>query len=235
MKILHVADLHADHEWFDWVANEARKFDLLVIAGDLQNAFSNTSLQDQARTIGDWLVAIDCPTIVCSGNHDYWVGYKRELVELYAKAAWLKNLRLKGQIIGVDGDTFSYQGANATEPRVKFAVNGWLNIPKLEKGVDILVTHAPPMGCACAAGATGNDFGDPELWQGPHHPLPKLILSGHVHQPIQYASWWPPVSPKTLVLVPGCDEQNPIPSHWIIDTVSGQAVHSNGGTVKFQR
>lgn len=230
MKILHVADLHADHEWFDWVANQARQVDVIVIAGDLQNAFSNASLQDQARAIGDWLVAIDCPTIVCSGNHDFWVGYKRESVELYARAAWLKHLRGKGRIIGVDGDTFHFPAADSGE-RVKFTVNGWLNIPKLEANTDILVTHAPPMGCACATGSERNDVGDPELWQGPDRPLPKLILSGHVHCPVQHASWWPPVSPRTLVLVPGCDEQNPVPNHWIIDTGLRQAIHSNGTAV----
>jgi len=233
MKILLVADLHADHEWFDWVANQAPQFDVIVIAGDLQNAFSNTSLQDQARAIGDWLVAIDCSTIVCSGNHDYWIGYKRESVELYAKGAWLKHLRHKGRVIGVDGDTFHFPVADSGE-RVKFTVNGWLDVPKLEADTDILVTHAPPMGCACATGAEGNDVGDPELWQGPDQPLPKLILSGHVHRPVQYSSWWPPVSPKTLVLVPGCDDHSPVPNHWIIDTGLGQAKHSDGSIVSLR-
>lgn len=234
MKILHVADLHADHEWFDWVANEARKFDLLVIAGDLQNAFSNTNMHDQARAISKWLTSLDASTVVCSGNHDYWVGDSRVSIDVYAEAAWLKRLKLKGQIIGVDGDTFSYQVHGSKDAWTKFSVNGWLDAPNLEEGVDVLVTHAPPMGSACAVGVTGNDFGDPELWTGPDHPLPKLILSGHVHRPIQLSSWWPPASPKTLVLVPGCDEQSPIPNHWVIDTTIGQAVHSSGVTVTFQ-
>ncbi len=34
MKILHVADLHLDHDWFDWVAGHSVDYDLLVIAGD---------------------------------------------------------------------------------------------------------------------------------------------------------------------------------------------------------
>ncbi|KAB2911324.1 MAG: metallophosphoesterase [Dechloromonas sp.] len=234
MKILHVADLHADHEWFDWVANEARKFDLLVIAGDLQNAFSNTGMHDQAKAIGNWLITIACTTIICSGNHDFWVGDKRVSVDVYAEGAWLKRLRHKGNIIGVDGDTFSYQ-VHPSHEWVKFAVNGWLDVPNLNERVDILVTHAPPMGCAGAASAEGRDNGDPELWPALQDHPPRLILSGHVHQPAQHACSWPPIEPSTVVLVPGCDEQSPIPNHWVIDMTIGQAVHSNGDTVTFQR
>ena len=235
MKILHVADLHADHEWFDWVANEAWKFDLLVIAGDLQNAFSNTGMHEQARAISKWLANLGTPTVVCSGNHDFWVGDKRVSVDVHAEGAWLKRLRHKGNIIGVDGDTFSYQVHGSKDAWTKFSVNGWLDVPNLEEGVDVLVTHAPPMGCACAVGGTGNDFGDPGLWPALQYHPPRLILSGHIHQPFQHACSWPPIEPSTVVLVPGCDKQSPIPNHWVIDTTIGQAVHSNGNTVTFQR
>jgi hypothetical protein len=34
------------------------------------------------------------------------------------------------------------------------------------------------------------------------------------------------------VLVPGVDEQSPVPAHWIIDTESRMATHSSGLRVR---
>jgi len=176
MKILHVADLHAEHDWFDWTASQAPLFDLLVIAGDLQNGFSNTPMHDQARAISKWLLTIRTPTVVCSGNHDYWTKSPRVAVDPDAEAAWLRRLAGLGSGLAVDGSTVSLGG-------LRIAVNGWAQIPVIETPIDILVTHAPPMGCACAGGAEGRDVGDPELWDALKFNAPRLMLCGHVHQP----------------------------------------------------
>ena len=58
MRILHLADLHLEPKWFDWVANRAAEYDLVVLAGDLLNMFSNVALSDQARACGNWLLAL---------------------------------------------------------------------------------------------------------------------------------------------------------------------------------
>jgi Icc-related predicted phosphoesterase len=112
---------------------------------------------------------------------------------------------------------------------LRVLVNGWGQVPKEDVGpVDIIVTHAPPMGCDCAIGAEGRDVGDCDLFQALEYP-PALLLCGHVHAPREFSCSWPPVEPTTVVLVPGCDEQSDIPAHWVVDTTSATiATHSSG-------
>jgi Icc-related predicted phosphoesterase len=221
MRILHVADLHLQHAWFDWVASHGTEFDVLVIAGDLQDAFSNTPMHDQARAISKWLLALETPTIVCSGNHDYWTSVPR-VVDRDAEAAWLRRLVGKGKLV-VDGDLVDLGGLSIT-------ANGWLHVPNLPFGATVVVTHAPPAGCPCAQTA-GDDIGDPVIWNSLSSRPPRLLLCGHVHQPRWLWCRWPSGSETTLVLVPGCDEQTEIPAHWVIDTDEQLATHSSGQRV----
>jgi Icc-related predicted phosphoesterase len=229
MRILHVADLHLKRDWFDWVASQSPHFELVVIAGDLQDAFSNTPMHDQARTISKWLLEIRTPTVICSGNHDYWTRSPRAAVDEDAEAAWLRRLAGLGSGLVIDG-TIVMLGS------IKIMVNGWNQVPDVASPIDILVTHAPPMGCACASGAEGQDVGDPELWDVMKYYPPRLILAGHIHQPRRTWCRWPPQdNPTTLVLVPGCDEGAEVPAHWIIDTEKRMAMHSSGWkTVHFR-
>lgn len=46
MKILHLADLHMNSNWLGWVTEEASRFDLVVLAGDMLDAFANRSMAD---------------------------------------------------------------------------------------------------------------------------------------------------------------------------------------------
>lgn len=57
MRVIHVAALHLRHDWFDWVASHCRGFEMVVIAGDLQDAFSNISMHAQAKAITRWLLS----------------------------------------------------------------------------------------------------------------------------------------------------------------------------------
>jgi predicted MPP superfamily phosphohydrolase len=227
MKILSVADLHMNHEWFDWVSSHCDEYDLLVVAGDLHNAFSNISLHEQARAASKWLLSLKTPVVSCTGNHDYWAENRNISVDVYAEGGWLRTLRRRGNIIAVDGDVVEFSG-------LRLAVNGWLKVPDLHERVDILVTHAPPSGCACASGLNGLDVGDPDLWSGVQDCPPTLVLCGHVHLPSKNACSWPPIDPTSLILVPGCDEQNSVPAHWAIDTQTHTAIHSSGAKVRYE-
>jgi Icc-related predicted phosphoesterase len=229
VKILHLADLHLQHDWFDWVASHDRsrdrhKFDLIVIAGDLQDAFSNTPMHDQARAISKWMADLrPTPIVVCSGNHDFWTA--RGSSDPDAEGGWIRQLkwnRMKARVVGVDGEIIEFHG-------FRIAVNGWLQVPAIDGPIDILVTHAPPAGCDCSIGAEGHDVGDPGLWDALKYFPPTLTLCGHVHQPRRkWCRWPPPNDPTTLVLVLGCDENSAITAHWIIDTDQGTARHSSG-------
>lgn len=225
MRILHVADLHLQGEWFEWLAADAPPHDILVIAGDLQNAFSNVPMHTQAREIARWLVARDVPTIVCSGNHDYWSKPRLVSVDTDAEAGWLRRLRGQGRIVGVDGDTVSIAG-------LTLFVNGWLQPPAINAAPDVLVTHAPPSGCLCAGGPSTSDCGDPFVWPAVETHPPKLMLCGHVHEPFRFGTRWPSKDAPTVVLVPGCDEQSETPAYWFVNTETHTAVHSTGAMIK---
>ncbi|HVT30276.1 MAG TPA: metallophosphoesterase [Lacipirellulaceae bacterium] len=224
MRVLHVADLHLQHDWFDWVAKECANYDLVVIAGDLANAFSNVGLHQQTKAIARFITALSTPCAAVTGNHDFWTA--RGSIDTYAEGGWLRMLRGKGNVMGVDGDTLEFQG-------LRFCCNGWLQVPSPNDRIDFLVTHAPPAGCQCAGAVESVDVGDPQLWPAVQDFPPSLVLSGHVHQPRRFACTWPPADPTSLILVPGCDEQSDIPSYWVIDTETRRATHSDGGTVSW--
>lgn len=226
MRILHVADLHLQHAWFDWIASHCGEFDLLVIAGDLQDAFSHTPMHDQARTITTWLLLLAAPVVVCSGNHDHWIAPRGDPC---GEGGWLRRLRRKGKVIGVDGATVCFQG-------LKIAVNGWLQKPHPRERIDVLVTHAPPAGCSCASGSERRDVGDPESGDATKLFPPRLLLAWHVHEPGRLWCRWPASTEGTLVLVPGCNEHTDIvPAHWIVDTDAQLAVHNSGQTAELPR
>ena len=221
MKILHTADLHL--RWFDWVAEQAPRYDLVIIAGDLLDGFSDVPVHTQAWQCSKWLLSLRTPTVVCSGNHDFWPKSRTGAVAPDAEGAWVRRLRGKGNIVAVDGDTIEFGG-------LRIAVNGWLQVPRLSSGHhDIVVSHAPPKGCACASGADGNDNGDPQIWDVLRWDTPSLLLAGHIHDPRKCWCRWPRISPKTLVLVPGYEPRETTPAHWAIDTAAHTARHCGSG------
>ena len=101
-------------------------------------------------------------------------------------------------------------------------------MPDLIRSVDVLVTHAPPAGCSCAA-SQGRDVGDPGLYESLRgRTTPTWLLCGHVHQPQRLWCRWPAPDGPTLVLVPGTNEQSDVPAHWAVDTVHCSVAHSSG-------
>lgn len=223
-RILHVADLHHRLDWFNWVTSRCKDVDLVLAAGDFQDAFSDIPMHAQAKTINAWLASLGTLTCIASGNHDVWPS--RGSRDVYADGGWLKLLRGRGNILGVPGDTVAFNG-------LRILCNGWLQVPDLSEPLDILVTHAPPTGCACAGGAESRDNGDPELWPAVVDYPPRIICAGHIHEPNRYSCRWPAIDPTTLVLVPGCDETADVPAHWVIDTDAKTATHSSGEVVEF--
>jgi predicted phosphodiesterase len=224
-RILHCADLHADPAWFDWVANRCVKYDLLILAGDLQNAFGSVPMREQARAISAWLISLRAPVAVIGGNHDFWVRDPRVSIDVTAEGGWIRNLRGKGNIIAVDGDALEFQG-------LTIACNGWLSVPDLDRSVDILVTHAGPSAAATSASSEGLDVSDPDLWPSLSY-APKILCVGHVHTPRAFSCKWPPIDPTTLILNPGFSETK-VPAYWEIDTDQKTATHSTGKKVSYE-
>jgi Icc-related predicted phosphoesterase len=214
MRILHVADLHL--RWFDWVKANATAYDLLVIAGDLQDLFANLSAQTQALQCSEWLSTLSTPTVICSGNHDIWENPHMPSELLSFKSDWLQRLGGKSSIIAADGQSVEFHG-------VEIASVGWLQQPVWPRSTDIVVAHAPPAASWCASEEFGSrDLGDSDLRAAINqHPTALLVLSGHVHEPRR--RWSRMQGNGSLVLVPGCDLTAEQPWHWTIDTIQGRA------------
>jgi Icc-related predicted phosphoesterase len=213
MKILHVADLHLRREWLDWVAMRAIDFDLLVIAGDVLNTFSDVSPQLQVFEASCWLTSLKVRALVCSGNHDHWAKVSGKQ-DPDAEAAWLRRLRGKGCLVGVDGDRAEIAGC-------LFECVGWTGVPT--GPADFYVIHAPPRGADTAISDKGRDLGNPAL--GCHlHNHGGIALCGHVHAPSKVYDLRVPF----LSLNPGCSETAKTPNHWIIDTTRREATWHGG-------
>jgi hypothetical protein len=72
VKLLLTADLHFRIDWFRWLIEQAPRYDLVCIAGDLLDMFEVESTKEQAPEVGRLIreLADIVPVAVCSGNHD---------------------------------------------------------------------------------------------------------------------------------------------------------------------
>jgi hypothetical protein len=183
-------------------------------------------MHTQARSISRWLLQLPTPTVVCTGNHDWWPHDDR-FPDVYAAGGWLGLLVGEGNIKAVDGGVVEVGG-------MKIAVVGWNQPPEWPEGTDIVVCHAPPAMLPVAGDETGLDGGDSEAWHALCETPPRLFLCGHLHAPRRQWCWFPPGVRQTLLLNPGCAFSSPEPYRWEIDTDKGLAVWRGEGTTEVE-
>ena len=72
MRCLVVADLHYSLPQFDWVVNEADRFDLVILAGDHLDLSSLVEGWAQTVVVRKYMELLRSKThvLICSGNHD---------------------------------------------------------------------------------------------------------------------------------------------------------------------
>lgn len=72
MKLLAVSDLHFGLAQYDWVVQQAERFDGVIIAGDLLDIAGHLDLDAQITVVARYLRTLASRTrlFVCSGNHD---------------------------------------------------------------------------------------------------------------------------------------------------------------------
>ena len=244
MKILHLADLHARPHWLDWVSAHAGEFDLICLAGDLLDLLAvegprtpvsskpsdmvrllrpdpRPALLRQTQMVSAWLESLPTPTVVCSGNHDWWPPAKDRADESSA-AGWLRTLSGKGNVVAVDGGSAEFGG-------LRIFSLGWDQPSEWPDGTDVVVCHGPPPSTPVAGTDPGLGQGpdQADLWQELWARPPQFFLCGHIHAPRRNWYWFPPGERQTLLLNPGCDFSAAQPNHWIIDTDLGTA-HLHG-------
>jgi len=201
MRILHVADLHYRRDWYKWIDEQSNNYDVLVIAGDLLSMFpvESTSAPQQTAVVMDWLETLPKPTVVCTGNHDVWL-----TGSLTSDGKWLQSCERPGLIVD--------RQAKSIEDE-KFAAVKWgdTNWPA---DATIVVSHAPPAETQVSINAEGTDWGDFEIAMRIREKRPKYVLSGHVHQAMDWAVF----EGASWCFNTGCDLKALVPNHIVIDT-----------------
>jgi Icc-related predicted phosphoesterase len=201
MTILHVTDFHFNKRWFDWLRHRAPPHDLAVISGDLLDLAGATPHRQQIAWVSEWLSRYPRPLCVASGNHDLeW----HDQTGRWMPAYWLRyianpNLWVDSQRVELNGVSVLNLGC-ATRPKGGEA--------------DIWVAHAAPKGTLVAARTSGGDGGDPDLNASVARYAPRLVLSGHVHDPLH----WRQHEDATLFLNPGRAPQAEVPNHILVRT-----------------
>lgn len=111
MKILITADIHYTLKQYDWLMRIGPGFDLVILAGDLLDAFSTVDPRVQIAVVEKYLTRLAAKTrlIVCSGNHDLDARdeHGERIAQWIAKGVRASGIPADGDAVAVDGILFS--------------------------------------------------------------------------------------------------------------------------------
>jgi Predicted phosphoesterases, related to the Icc protein len=201
MIILHVTDFHFNKRWFDWLLEDAPPHDLVVMSGDMLDLMSVTPQRRQIEWVSAWLDGFPRPLAVCSGNHDLeW----DPATERWRPAYWLRSIT--NPLVWTDGRRVQMDGLSVLNIGATTRPKGG--------SADVWAVHAPPARTLVATRFRGGDAGDLDLIESVRRFAPKLVLSGHVHSPLD----WREFRDGTLFLNPGCESEAPFPNHILVNT-----------------
>lgn len=205
MTILSISDIHYSLQQFDWLVQNCKKYDLIILAGDMMDLGSYVETDTQAFVVGEYFkkICANVPMVVCSGNHD--------LVDEgdgTRTAHWLHDFAIPGLTVdwqifeGKGLKIFSFPWWEAPEERAKVAQ--WLKEQRNTETDQIFwVHHAPPQGTKVSWNGK-QDLGDASLkvWIEQHQP--KVVFSGHIHNAPYYpdGSWYDKIN-ETYITNPG--------------------------------
>ncbi len=167
MKILAVADEECNALWDHYIPGRLKDYDLILSSGDLKASYLSF-LVTMAR----------CPVMYVHGNHD--TAYERNPPEgcdcIDDKLVIYKGLRILGL-----GGCYQYRPGSFqyTDRQMRARIRRLRRQIKQAGGVDIVVTHAPPLGVGDAEDPAHRGFeAFLELIDSYH---PTYLLHGHIH------------------------------------------------------
>ena len=206
MKLLVVSDLHFGLGQFDWVVQQADKYDVVIIAGDLLDIAGHLDLDSQITVVVKYLRMISSKTrlLVSSGNHD---GDEKNDTDEYI-ARWLQRVRAEGLV--VDGASFEIGDARFSVcpwwdgPATREAMQSFLRLEAVKPSKTWLwVHHAPPDGLGVSW--TGKEHaGDAFLVSSINELQPDFVFSGHIHNsPFRAGGAWASRIGKTWIFNSG--------------------------------
>lgn len=207
MRILHVSDFHCCQAWFAWLNQQAGNYAAVAFTGDLLDQFGREPIHRQVAWLKPWLRAFPGRLLVCSGNHD------------------TDNESYSGLLAELAGPQVLVDGQQLTLGRWSFESVAWKSLPTRGGDRQIALAHRPPeqADTAIAAGEyiDRGDFDLRELLvRGPERLRPRLVLSGHVHQPTR---WYHRLG-RSWSFNPGMGVNCVVPNHIVLDLERGIAV-----------
>lgn len=178
MKVGLWADLHGE-------LPEAlpERVDVLVLVGDLlpdarQEVFWTTKFVPWLKQIKQWTDFI----ILVAGNHDFLLETSGER---WAGSLPPSVVYLQNSGVVVNGVKFWGMPFICPVPGWAFerdAFHMMAEYEKVEEGVDVLLTHQPPVAGTLSRGIRGNEFGSREIAHWIRLKRPKLVVCGHIHE-----------------------------------------------------
>lgn len=226
MKILITADIHYTLKQYDWLMRIGPGFDLVILAGDLLDAFSTVDPRVQIAVVEKYLTRLAAKTrlIVCSGNHDLDARdeHGERIAQWIAKGVRASGIPADGDAVAVDGILFSvcpwWDG-----PLTKERIGAQLaRDAKAQKKRWIWVYHAPPIGSRISHEM--REFGDAELARWIDEYQPDLVFCGHVHNaPFRADGSWIDTRGRTFVFNAG-RQIGEVPTHIMLDVEESSAL-----------
>jgi len=237
MRALIVADLHYSLPQFDWVVNEAQRFDLVVLAGDHLDLSSLVDGRAQSLVVQKYVELLRERTkvVICSGNHD--LDSRDEFGEKTAR--WVSLCR--HERVSCDGDTIAMGDMLLTAcpwwdgPLARARIADQFAAAAERRGAHwIWVYHAPP-DKSPTSWAGGRDGGDAALSAWIAQYRPDLVFCGHIHQsPFVKGGSWVDRIGETLVFNTGQHAGAP-PPHIMLDTVRREAFWTSSAGAQLLR
>jgi Icc-related predicted phosphoesterase len=223
MKILLTADFHASVPWFEWLDMKAAGFDLICIAGDFLDLFSEEPKSRQVSLVQGYLrrVATTTTIAICSGNHDSYgpivPAARGPTYPWFAELDKIQKITSDGQTRIIDDLIISTLPYCATEQAKRIWLDRGQSIRK-SRGLQWLVLHHEPPALIEPAEA-----GEYEAGQLLDEYSPDFWLSGHVHDlPYKLGGKCSHELGTTLVFTPGQIVEAAWPNHIELDTESGK-------------
>ena len=175
MRLVAISDTHGLHNGIEGLPDG----DVLVHAGNFMNSGYDP---EDIRSFNCWLGEQPLMhRVVCGGNHDRcFQKFPEQARGLLTNAIYLENA-------GVTIDGVSFWASPYTPeflnwafmyPRSPAAWKYWDQIPQ---GVEVLVTHGPPMGILDQVTPGGEHLGCEELLKAVEEKKPKVHIFGHIH------------------------------------------------------
>eukprot|EP00931_Biecheleriopsis_adriatica_P023868 TRINITY_DN1498_c0_g1_i5.p1 TRINITY_DN1498_c0_g1~~TRINITY_DN1498_c0_g1_i5.p1 ORF type:complete len:446 (-),score=77.87 TRINITY_DN1498_c0_g1_i5:147-1484(-) len=185
VRILHISDTHSMHRTIK--NSQLPPADVLIHTGDV----TENGRDDQYGDFNDWLGRIKGSykfIFIIPGNHDWWEANSRHSPDAVADPAAFVQQRVTNAKV-LHHETAEVMGIRiwgaGWHPMSSDTVSG-NNYGDVPAGIDVLVTHDPPLGIFDST-FVGNWGSSSSLLGAVQRAKPKVHLFGHVHE--QQGEW----------------------------------------------